>query len=96
VFLVTDQGGGAGELAASWQVPKLRRALVGRFAALRLREMRLGPDRYFVIGDDLANSVDSRAFGPISLAEIEGKVLFAPPAGRSLEQYAATRTSGRS
>ncbi len=34
----------------------------------------MGPDQYYVVGDNLANSTDSRAFGPISLSSIVGKV----------------------
>ncbi len=34
----------------------------------------MGPDQYYVVGDNLANSTDSRTFGPISLSSIVGKV----------------------
>jgi signal peptidase I len=36
----------------------------------------LGPDEYFVMGDNRLASDDSRAIGPISQNEIEGKLVF--------------------
>lgn len=36
----------------------------------------LGPDQYFVMGDNRANSQDSRYFGPITRADIIGKAEF--------------------
>jgi len=35
--------------------------------------IRLGPDSYFVMGDNRSNSNDSRSFGPIHRDEITGK-----------------------
>ena len=35
----------------------------------------LGPDEYFLMGDNRANSLDSRSFGPISSDEIIGRVV---------------------
>ena len=36
----------------------------------------LNEDEVFVLGDNRPNSVDSRIFGPITLDEIKGKVIF--------------------
>lgn len=36
----------------------------------------LGEDEYFIMGDNRNHSVDSRAFGPININEIYGKVAF--------------------
>ena len=38
------------------------------------REIQLGPDEYFVLGDNRLASRDSRVIGPITRAEIEGKL----------------------
>ena len=37
-------------------------------------EWWMGPDEYFVMGDNRRNSQDSRAFGPIGAAQIVGRV----------------------
>jgi signal peptidase I len=44
-------------------------------------QVTLGPDEYFVLGDNLAGSTDGRAFGPVPASALVGRVRFAywPP-----------------
>ena len=39
-------------------------------------ELKLEADEYFVLGDNRANSYDSRDFGPIKLSSIKGKLIY--------------------
>ena len=39
-------------------------------------DIKLGPDQYFLLGDNRFASKDSRSFGPVDKAFITGKVLF--------------------
>jgi signal peptidase I len=42
-----------------------------RFA---VQDLTLGPDEYFVMGDNRLASEDSRSFGPVHAAEIQGRL----------------------
>jgi len=44
-------------------------------APVSMRELKLGADEYFMLGDHRAVSVDSRDFGPIDLSQIIGTVM---------------------
>jgi signal peptidase I len=46
------------------------------FAATKFagQDLLLGPDEYFMLGDNRFASSDSRVFGPVRREEIEGKV----------------------
>jgi signal peptidase I len=46
--------------------------------------IRLGPGKYFLMGDNRDNSLDSRTFGPISGERILGKVVAVRPTGPRL------------
>ena len=39
-------------------------------------EVLLGPDEYFVLADNRPNSSDSRSWGPLTVDDIRGKVIF--------------------
>lgn len=41
-----------------------------------MKPLTLGPDQYFVLGDNRMNSLDSRVFGPVDRGLIVGRVLF--------------------
>ncbi|MDP3062832.1 MAG: signal peptidase I [Chloroflexota bacterium] len=39
-------------------------------------EWRLGPDQFFVLGDNRARSIDSRAYGPVGSERLVGRAWF--------------------
>jgi len=49
--------------------------MVEYFGSINMDEIEVPEDELFIIGDDWFRSNDSRSFGPISLQDIEGKVL---------------------
>lgn len=44
-------------------------------AKASIQQITLGPDEYFVLGDDRLSSADSRIFGPVTQSSILGKAL---------------------
>ena len=48
----------------------------GMLASVRNEERRLGPDEWFVLGDNAAASTDSRELGPVSRRDIVGRAWF--------------------
>lgn len=80
IYTLRYQDSDQDELVMDWQLDLVRRA-VSRHPwknTVRLVETHLGPDEYFVVGDNLTESRDSRAFGPITASSIQGRMLFAP------------------
>lgn len=90
IYLVRYRESDQDELVLDWQLSRLRRALTRPpwNRGMRLITSKLGPDEYFVLGDNLAGSVDSRTFGPISTEVIQGRVLFAPPVRPEAPRFA--------
>jgi signal peptidase I len=58
--------------------PDLKRiaAVPGSRVTVRGEDHVLGPDEWFVIGDNLDESADSRQLGPVSSRDIVGRVWF--------------------
>ncbi len=57
----------------------------------------LGPDEIFVLGDNSADSDDSRVFGPVRIGELAGRatlVVWPPAAARSLGQLRSLLPAG--
>lgn len=54
----------------------------GRSEYRNLPPVRLGPGQYFLMGDNRDNSLDSRAFGPVSRGQILGKAIAVFPTGQ--------------
>jgi signal peptidase I len=84
VYVLRQRGSFQDELVGDWQLPAVRRAVVRRpwKDSMKLVPVRLTEGQYYVIGDNIMDSVDSRSFGPVSAEEIQGRVLFAPPSHR--------------
>lgn len=40
------------------------------------RPLKLGPNQYFILGDNAAHSTDSRVFGPIERSQILGRAIW--------------------
>lgn len=72
------------ELLMSWQVPLMRRVDATRRGARldRVVERRIPQDFYYVVGDHMTISEDSRSFGPIPVASVLGKMIAPPPLPR--------------
>jgi signal peptidase I len=90
IYLVRYAAGGQDELVMVWQLARLRRALnrTPWNKGMKLVASELGPGEYYVVGDNLPGSEDSRMFGPIKSDSIQGRMLFAPPSPLEAPRFA--------
>jgi signal peptidase I len=97
VYVLRHRGSDQDELVGDWQLPGIRRAVQRRpwKTSMQLVPVRLQKDQYYVIGDNVADSIDSRSFGPIRKDQIQGRVLFAPPSVPDLQHFAGNFQSER-
>lgn len=56
--------------------PYLDKGVMTREHSSEYAEVLLGPDQYYLLGDNRGNSRDSRDIGPVMRQEIEGKLVF--------------------
>jgi signal peptidase I len=74
----------------AWEAEKLRRCAKSSIPLLaRVVHRRVPGGCCYVLGDHMQLSEDSRKFGPITLDQIRGKILFAPDHEPELEMAAA-------
>ena len=70
-------------ILAQFFIPLYQKRLLAvrrdRAFQLRLAEREVPPGCYYVVGDRMELSEDSRFFGPIASEAVWGKMLFAPP-----------------
>lgn len=88
---------GVDEVIPAWKLRHFEKH--GRapwMAHFHLEKFQVPADKVYVVGDHLSNSVDSRSFGPVSLSQIQGRVLFAPPPVRDWESLATEAAPPRS
>ena len=97
VYVLRHKNADSDELVGDWQLPLIRRAMARRpwKDSMKLVAIRLPQDQYYMIGDNVGDSVDSRNFGPINLDQVQGRVLFAPPSIPDLEHFAGNFQSER-
>jgi signal peptidase I len=101
VYVTTIPSTGREELVMDWEVEKLRRInRFVRYSAVKLVARRVPQDCCYVVGDHLANSVDSRELGPIGNDAIIGRMVETPPptaqVGHLAVVYAPGSPLGRS
>jgi len=84
-LLMYNQGGDDRPLHG-WEASKLQRCFqTGIRPAARLVQRKIPRNCCYVLGDHTMNSIDSRQFGPVTLDQIQGKILFAPVREPDLE-----------
>lgn len=82
VYLLRYEGSDQDELVQDWQLSRVRRAVsqLPWSRGMRLVTKRVPAGFYYVVGDNIAESQDSRKFGAIPEANIQGRMLLAPSA----------------
>ena len=90
LYLLRRRGYDDSELVMDWQVRRVRLVTSRGLCKgmLHLVACRVPSDCYFVLGDNLNVSMDSRFYGPIPAGHILGKVLFAPAAEPDFDHLA--------
>lgn len=90
VYLLRHHGSDQDELIQDWQLSRVRRAVATPpwSNGMRLIAKRVPVGFYYVLGDNLPDSQDSRAFGLIPESTIQGRVLFAPTPQPEMEHVA--------
>jgi signal peptidase I len=87
---VVEQEGGEDQLVPQWQLPKLRKLSAkptwGR--GIRLMERVVPSGHFYVVGDNLDESVDSRLFGTIPREAVRARVLTPTPPSPVLDEMA--------
>jgi len=80
IYLLRYAGSDQDELVQDWQLARVRRAVtqVPWSRGMRLVTKRVPCGFYYVLGDNIAESLDSRVFGAIPESSIQGRMLFAP------------------
>lgn len=79
VYVTTTPGSGQDELVMDWQLGLMKRAFAeqSRFC-VKMVARKVPAGCLYVVGDHMAESVDSRQLGPISTDLIIGKLVDAP------------------
>lgn len=82
VYLLRHHGSEQDELVQDWQLPRVRRAVsqLPWSRGMQLVSKRVPAGFYYVVGDNMAESQDSRVFGAIPEEAIQGRMLLAPAA----------------
>lgn len=90
VYVLRHAGSDQDELVQDWQLGRVRRA-VSRppwSRGMRLVSKRVPYGFYYVLGDNMPDSQDSRSFGLIPESAIQGRMLFAPTAQPEMDHVA--------
>ena len=90
VFLLKTQGSDEDTLLFEWQLERLQELVRRRpfRNTMKLVRRRVPAGFCYVVGDHLDGSFDSRAFGPVLLEHVKGKVVGTPPVSPAVQELA--------